>query len=374
MPKRILVISASVGAGHVRAAEAVELALRQLAPEAEIRNIDVLEWTNAAFRRVYAVPYVAMVNRAPQVLGFVYDRLNRPPQQHRYDRLRLLIERLNLKRFIGLLREISFDVIVNTHFLPAEIMAFLRRQERISTPQLTVTTDFDTHRLWVHQPCEHYFTATEEGAANLRYWGVPAGDISVTGIPIHPVFSRVKDSLECRQRLGMGNDRPVIVQMAGGFGMGPVESIFSGVLAVELPLEVVVVAGHNGRLKSRLEQMKTPSRHRVTVMGYTNEVDELMAAADIVLTKPGGLTTSEALARGAALVMAIPSPGPEARNCDYVLENGAGVKVNDLHNLAHKISRLLDEPACLQQMKANARRLGRPQAAFDIARAALGYT
>ena len=203
---------------------------------------------------------------------------------------------------------------------------------------------------------------------------MPAQDISVTGIPIHPVFSQEKDCRACRQRLGLGSDRPVIVQMAGGFGMGPVENIFAGVLSVERPLEIVVVAGRNELLKSRLEQVEVPPRHRATVLGFTREIDELMAAADIVLSKPGGLTTSEVLARGAALMIANPVPGQETRNSDFVLENGAGVKVNNLPTLAFKLSRLLEQPALLQQMKANARRLGRPQAAFDVARAALAYT
>ena len=298
MPKRILVLSASVGAGHMRAAEAVELALRELAPEAEIQNVDVLELTNAAFRRLYGKMYIDLVNTAPHLLGLVYDMLDRPPSaQRKSDRLRLLLERLNLGRFLHLLRDNSWDVIVNTHFLPAEIIASLRGKGQVKTPHLTATTDFETHRLWVNQPCDHYFTATDEGAAYLAYWGVPAKDISVTGIPIHPVFSREKDGLACRQRLGLDGDRPLILQMAGGFGMGPVENIFAAVLSVQRPLEVVVVAGRNEELRSRLAAIQVPSRHRATVLGFTREIDEWMAAADIVLSKPGGLTTSEVLAR-----------------------------------------------------------------------------
>jgi processive 1,2-diacylglycerol beta-glucosyltransferase len=375
MPKRILVLSASVGAGHMRAAEAVELALKQLAPEAEIRNIDVLDLTNAAFRRVYGKLYIDLVNTAPQLLGLAYDMLDRPPSsQRKADRLRFLLERMNLGRFLKLLRGSAWDVIVNTHFLPAEIIASLRTKGQIATPHVTATTDFETHRMWVNQPCDHYFTATGEGAAYLAYWGVPAKDITATGIPIHPVFSQEKDAASCRQRLGLGSDLPVIVQMGGGFGMGPVEKIFTALLTVERPLQIVVVAGRNEDLKSRLEQIEVPKRHRATVMGFTREIDELMAAADIVLSKPGGLTTSEVLARGAALMIANPVPGQETRNSDFVLENGAGVKVNNLPTLAYKLGRLLDQPAVLQQMKANARRLGRPQAAFDVARAALAYT
>ncbi len=372
MAKRILVLSASVGAGHMRAAEAVELALRQLAPDAEVKNIDVLELTNATFRHLYGKLYVDLVSSAPHLLGLVYDMLDRPPShQRKSDRFRLLIERMNLGRLLKLLRGESWDAIVNTHFLPAEIIASLRSKGEITTPHITATTDFETHRLWVNEPCDHYFTATDEGAAYLAYWGVPAERISVTGIPIHPVFSEEKDSQTCRKRLGLGNDRPVILQMAGGFGMGPVEKIYGGLLSVERPLDVVVVAGRNDPLKDRLEQVEVPARHRAKVLGFTREIDELMAAADIVLSKPGGLTTSEVLARGAALMIANPVPGQETRNSDFILENGAGVKVNNLPTLAHKLTRLLDDPARLQQMKAAARRLGRPQAAFDVARKAL---
>jgi processive 1,2-diacylglycerol beta-glucosyltransferase len=372
--KRILVLSASVGGGHLRAAQAVELALRKLDGQAIVKNIDVLELTNAAFRRFYAQAYFDLVNKAPYVLGYVYDTMDRQPSpQHKGDRLRLAVERLNLGRFLKLLRNESWDVVVNTHFLPAEIIASLRRKEQIDTPQLTVTTDFDTHRLWVNQPCDHYFTATEDGAAYLAYWGVPETDISVTGIPVHPAFSEEKDSQACRQRQGLGNDRPVILQLAGGFGLGPVENLFLGLLSVHRPLEIVVVAGKNEELKARLEHIEAPERHRVKILGFTDQIDELMAAADIVVSKPGGLTTSEVLARGAAFAIVNPIPGQEYRNSDFLLENGAAIKINNIMTLSHKLTNLLDDPARLNQMKANSRRLGRPKAAFDVARRALDW-
>lgn len=374
MSRRILVLSASVGAGHLRAAEAVEAALRQVAPDAVVKNLDVLELTNAAFRRVYSRTYFELVNKAPHVLGYVYDLLDQPPSARRKaDRLRLLVERLNLRRFSRLLRSESWDVIVNTHFLPAEIIAAMRRRDEIATGQLTVTTDFETHRLWVNQPCEHYFTATEEGAAYLAHWGVPPGQITVSGIPIHPVFSEAKSSRECRAGLGLADDRPVILQLAGGFGLGPVEKLFQGLLSMAGPLAVIVVSGRNEELQRRLEQIEVPPRHQVKILGFTTQMDELMAAADVVLSKPGGLTTSEVLARGAALMIANPIPGQEARNSDFLLENGAAIKVNNIATLPYKLAKLLDDPARLAGMKANARRLGRPQAAFDVARFALAW-
>ncbi len=209
------------------------------------------------------------------------------------------MEKLNLRRLLKFLRSETWDVVVNTHFLPAEMIAALRRKGEVVTPQLTVTTDFETHRLWVNQPCDRYFTATEEGALNLQYWGVPAADIVVTGIPIHPAFGEPKDRAECQRRQGLTGGRPVLLQLAGGFGVGPIERLFESILRVETPVELVVVAGRNAELKTRLEQIAVPPRHLAHVFGFTTAMDELMAAADLVVSKPGGLTTSEALARHA---------------------------------------------------------------------------
>lgn len=374
MSRRILVLSASVGAGHLRAAEAVELALRELDPTAVVQNIDVLDFTNAAFRQVYGRAYLDLVNKAPYVLGYFYDLLDRQPSAHRKgDRFRLLMEKLNLGKFLKFLRTEAWDLIVNTHFLPAEMIASLREQGEIATPHLTVTTDFETHRLWVNQPCDHYFTATEEGAANLQYWGVPAGDVTVTGIPVHSAFSRPKDRMECCKRLQLTGDRPIILQLAGGFGVGPIERLCRSILEVETPLELVVVAGRNAELKTQLEQIEAPSRHLIHVLGFTTQMDELMAAADLVVSKPGGLTTSEALSRGTPMAIVNPIPGQESRNSDYLLENGAAIKINNIATLPFKLSQLLGTPGRLSELAASAQKLGRPQAAFDVARAALQW-
>ncbi len=374
MSKRVLVLSASVGAGHLRAAQAVELALKQLDPQALVKNVDVLDLTNAAFRRVYAKAYLDLVNKAPHVLGYFYELMDRPVSPRRTsDRLRLMAEKLNLRPFLKFLKSEPWDVIVNTHFLPAELIASLRKQGKLATPHLTVTTDFETHRLWVNQPCDHYFSATSEGAAYLRHWGVPAGDITVTGIPIHPVFSQPKDRGECLKRQGLAGDRPILVQISGGFGVGPIEEIYRGILALDVPIEIVVIAGRNETARQQLEKVEVPSRHRAHILGFTDQIDELMAVADIVVSKPGGLTTSEILARGAAMAVVNPIPGQESRNSDFLLENGAAVKINNLATLSHKLTPLLEDPSRLARLKENARRIGKPQAAFDIARRALNW-
>jgi processive 1,2-diacylglycerol beta-glucosyltransferase len=371
---RILVLAASVGAGHVRAAQAVELALREVVPEATVKNVDVLELTNAAFRQLYGKAYLDLVNRAPHVLGYFYDMLDQPtsPARNR-DRLRLAVEKLNLRAFIRFLKEEPWDLVINTHFLPAEIIASLRTKGELDLRHVTATTDFETHRLWVNQPCDHYFTATEEGAKYLQHWGVPAADTTVTGIPIHPVFSKPKDRGECLKKHGLQGDRPIVLQLAGGFGVGPIAKLYQALLQIEQPLELVVIAGKNEKVKKELESLKPPERQRVKVMGFTTDIDELMQVADVVVTKPGGLTTSETLARGAVMVIVNPIPGQETRNSDFLLESGAAIKVNNIGTLPHKLGSLLGDKDRLAKLKANVKHIAKPRAAFDVVEKALKF-
>jgi processive 1,2-diacylglycerol beta-glucosyltransferase len=374
MPRRILVLSASVGAGHLRAAEAVEAAARELDPDAVVKHIDVLTLTNKLFRHLYGKAYLDLVNKAPHALGYFYDLLDQEPSPgKKSDRLRRLVQRLNLGRFLRLLSTDEWDVVVNTHFLSAEIIAGLKRDGKFAAPQLTVVTDFETHRLWANEPCEQYFTATTEAALALHRWGVHPSATSITGIPVDPVFSQRKDRAECCTRQGIAGDRPVILQLAGGFGVGPIEQIYCTILSVQTPLELVIVCGKNAELKSQIDRCPVPPRHRAHVLGFTDQMDELMCAADIVVSKPGGLTTSEILARGAALVIVNPIPGQESRNSDYLLENGAAVKASGTATLAYKLASLLESPEKLARIKSNAARLGRPRAAYDVAARAIQF-
>jgi len=373
MQTRVLVLSASVGAGHLRAAEAVELALRQIAPDVEVKNQDVLEFTNAVFRRVYSQAYLDLVNYFPHFVGYFYDWLegDGDTRLRKRDRLRMAVQKLNLRTFERFLTDQQWNLVINTHFLPAELIATLRNRGELGLPQVTVCTDFDTHRLWVNQPCERYFCATEEGSLHLQHYGVPAGDVEVTGIPIHPLFAEPVDRAACLGAQGLVGDRPVLLQLCGGFGVGPVEAVYRSLLAVERPVELVVVCGRNAELKDTLERLPTPERHRVKILGLTRQIDQLMGCADLVVSKPGGLTTSESLARGLPMVIVNPIPGQESRNSDYLLENGAGVKVNHVCTLTAKINELLSQPERLARLRAAARAIGHPTAAFDVARRSL---
>jgi processive 1,2-diacylglycerol beta-glucosyltransferase len=364
---RILILSASVGSGHVRAAQAIESTLKRLAPSATIANFDVLDLTNAAFRKAYGPGYFRAIELAPRLVGWMYDYLDRPSKHKSANVVRQFVERINFTRLTRLLVEQQWDLAVCTHFLPSALISRLRRREHVGFPQVSVVTDFDFHGLWLNRPCEKFFVATEETRANLTALGIEPGKIAVTGIPIDPVFSRPRNRIEAAQRMHLTPDLPVVLQMAGGFGVGSVEKIHQSILEIEQPLQLVVVTGKNTEAAEALNAIECAPRHKRMIVGYTNQIHDLMLAADVVVSKPGGLTSSESLACGCPMLIVEPLPGQEDRNADFLLENGCAVKANNLDSLSYKLRSILDDHDRLGKMRQAALRCARPHAAFDIA-------
>ncbi|HJT77246.1 MAG TPA: glycosyltransferase, partial [Gemmataceae bacterium] len=297
---RVLLLSVAMGSGHVRAAQALELAWRRLVPGATVQNVDLLELTNRLFRFFYGDFYLYLVQHHPHVLRWIYDNMDRPSWA------RKAYEHANMHGLVDLLEREPWDLIISTHFLPAEVIANLREEGRLATPDVTVITDFEAHSMWCVRPCDLFCVATEEAARFVAAHGIPRDNVRVTGIPIHPVFAERKDRQLCLARHGLIGHRPVVLQLAGAHGVGPIAEVYRGLLDVEPPLELVVVTGHNEEARQHLEGLPRPGRHRVTVLGYTDAMDELLTAADLVVSKAGGLTVSEALARGTPLVIVDP--------------------------------------------------------------------
>lgn len=364
---RVLILSASAGAGHLRAAQAVERALEETGAAGKVRNVDTLDYTNPLFKRLYSKTYIDMVNKTPELLGWLYDHLDKP---WKHERRRLALEKLNTGPFVKLIQKYRPDVAVCTHPLPAEIISWLKAKKKIDTQQAIVVTDFDVHAMWLCRHYERYFVALEETRVHLASLGVPPGKITVSGIPIDPAFSRLKDKAAMRAKYGLRPDVTTVLVSAGGFGVGPIEALMASLRGLEHPAQIIAVCGRNAALKDRLDSEATSAppdaRVRFLPVGFTDAMDEYMAASDILLGKAGGLTTSEALACGLAFVIVNPIPGQEERNSDHLLEEGVAIRCNNPAALAFKIDRLLDDPARLASMRASALNLARPRAAFTI--------
>lgn len=361
----VLILTASAGAGHVVAARALEEEFRRTAPSLRVENHDLLTTATPFFRALYAGGYLGIVRHWPAAFGALYDATDRPHGGIRSS-LRIAVQNINLRRAMRLIETKQPALIVNTHFLPAEIVAQLRRRGRLNCPQATVTTDFQTHALWANPPTERYFTATREGAAHLAACGVSPECVRVTGIPVRAAFRDASPRDAARATLGLEREGPIVLMLCGGFGVGPVERLLRELLGMRLDARIAVIAGKNEPLRARLERAARGSARRTSIVGFTDAMHVWMRAADVVVTKPGGLSASEALVCGVPLVLVNPIPGQETRNADYLLEHGAAIRVAEPGLLGFRVETLLADEQRMASMRSAAIALGRPDAAREI--------
>lgn len=364
MFKRILILSASVGNGHTTAAEALKKAFEIKGLAGDVRHEDVLKFTNPLFRRLYSNAYIDLVNNIPEVLGWMYDRLDEPWKN---EKRRLFFDKLNTRPLVKMVRDYDPDWIVCTHFLPSEIISDLKAKGKMSTPQAIVVTDFDMHAMWLCRNYEHYFVALDETRFYLESLGCPDKKISVSGIPIDPKFGETKRKNEMCSKYGIDSDLPTVMLSLGGFGVGNIETLLGPLRKIKTPVQVLAMCGKNEELKADLEHDSKDNGVRIVPVGYTRDMDEYMSASDLIVGKPGGLTTCEALAKGLVFVIANPIPGQEERNADHLLEQGAAIRSNNPATLGYKIEELLKDKKRLEFMRSNALKFARPNAAFDIA-------
>ncbi|MBI3851657.1 MAG: glycosyltransferase [Verrucomicrobia bacterium] len=363
---RILIATVTAGAGHLQAAAALEEAWRALRPHDTLERVDLLEFVSRLHRKVYVQGYVKLVEHAPELWSLVFKKTDNPALVRKVSRIRRTFARHSNKKFVRYIRHFQPDVVLCTHYLPLEILGYLQTRKRGPDPlTVSVVTDFEAHALWMEQAVDLYCVAAEETKARLVARGASPGNVVVTGIPIAAKFSNRPNARTVRKNLGLRDDLPILLVLGGGFGMGPVAEILAELNKVERPFQVLVVAGKNKKLQHELACQE--HRHPTKVLGFVTNMHELMAVADLIITKPGGLTTSEALALGKPLFILNPIPGQEAANSDFLLERGAAAKVNRVEDLPFRLEQLIGSKKLMEMARA-AKALGRPHAAEDVCR------
>lgn len=368
MKRRVLIISTSAGTGHVRCAEALQKAFAADSRVGQVVHEDALKYTNKLFRDFYSTLYAKLVRNAPQFLGFMYRASDEPWKN---EAVRLQFDRLNTRPLVKFIREFDPQITVCTHFMPAGIISHLIQKEELDTHLSIVVTDMDCHAMWLSRLFHRYFVAIDETKAHLEALGLPAERISVTGIPIDPVFSQPIDRAAARAALGLAPGKPTLLLSAGALGVGPTEIVVRKLMELRHDAQTIVICGKSDELRERITSLVGASNPAFCVLGYSDRMHELMRMSDLFIGKPGGLTTSEALACGLPMAIVSPIPGQEERNSDHLLEEGAAVKCNELTTIAFKIDRLLKDPPRLARMAAAARALGRPDAAHEVVRTLL---
>jgi processive 1,2-diacylglycerol beta-glucosyltransferase len=363
MKKRVLILSTSAGTGHVRAAEALEKEFAQDPRVGRVIHEDALTFTNVLFRDFYSKLYVKLVRAAPELLGWVYKASDEP---WKGEPVRAEFDRLNLSKLITFIRDFDPHLTVCTHFMPAGIISHLLEKGQLNTHHSIVVTDYDCHAMWLSRRFNRYFVALDETQAHLEALGLPAERITVSGIPIDPVFAEPQDRAALRAAYGLRPDVTTLLLSAGALGVGPTELVVERLKLLRHETQTVVVCGRSDEVRERVTLAAGADNPRFHIMGYSDRMHELMRLSDLFIGKPGGLTTSEAMACGLPMAVFSPIPGQEERNSDHLLEDGAAIRCNELTTLPFKIDRLLDDPARLATLSRNALALGRPHAARTI--------
>ena len=359
MNKRVLIISTSAGTGHVAAGMALEKAFRADPRVSEVRHEDALDFTNKLFHDFYSKLYETLIVNAPVLLGWFYKNSDEP---WKTDAVRLRLDRLNTGPLVKFIRDFEPNFTVCTHFMPAGIISHLIRKRKL-TPQLSiVVTDFAFHAMWLARAFHRYFVAHEETKAHFEALGLPPNRVTVSGIPIDSRFSQDLDVAATRAKHGLDPDRKTLLVSAGGLGVVSAKDIVGRIKQLGADVQTIVVCGKNEALRARVLK-KTKGDPNYHVLGQTDQMAELMKISDVFIGKPGGLTTSEALACSLPMIIVSPIPGQEERNSDLLLEAGVAVKCNDLVLLPYKLGQLLNNPVRLESMRSAARSLGRPHAA-----------
>ena len=365
MGKRVLILSASVGSGHVKAAVALERAMRARSDVEEVLCDDSLDHTNLLHRQFYSTLYSKLSTIMPEFLGWWYERSDDPWVA---DKSRLAIDLPQALPLINLVKDFRPDIILCTHFMPAGVISWLIGNGKLDAQLGVVVTDFHFHAFWITRAFNWYFVAQEEDKIHMEALGLPGDRIEVSGIPVDPEFARPVDAGAVLLRHGLTPGRPTLLIAGGALGMSPASAVVRQVLQLDRDFQAIIVCGRNEEMLAEISALVKGRPDDFRVFGYTTEISDFMAAATILLSKPGGMTTAEALARGLPMVILDPIGGQEERNADVLLECGAALKCTELTLITHKLRLLLDDPEKLQRMSNNARTLGRPNAAADIAR------
>ncbi len=366
--KFFLILSCTGGAGHIRAAEG----LHQTAPRCRYpirtEHYNVLDFTSKAFARLYAGSYLNAVNRIPEVWGYFYQRSD--SRSYRKKALIKLFDHFNYKRYLTMLRQRMPDAIICTHFLPFISISNELKKQHDNLNFFAATTDFDVHSLWIDSIVRRYYVFHDETAWQLEAKNVPRAKISVKGIPVSPEFLDVETPTVTRRRLGLRTTFTILI-LSGGFGIGKVEEIVRETANSlegfrDRQFNLLVVCGKNSRAVNALTSYSFPQNVRAQVFGFVNNVYELMNASDLLVSKSGGLTSAEAMAKNLPMLIIDPIPGQESRNADVIVEHGAGWRAVNLANLSYKLGQVIEHPSLLAHARKAATLLAKPRAAQDI--------
>jgi len=356
----VLILTASYGGGHVQAAKAMALGLDSLNPQLRIEILDYVRWLNSAIDYLTRMFYVKVTSKVPVIWQLIYDLTDHP-----------FFAKYSLARKVGFNRLYNYimikrpKVIISTHFFTTAVIGEMKRKGLIDLPLVTVITDNILHSLWLNPQVDLYLVANEQIKRQLVVRGIPAKSVKVTGIPIDLKFNLAEGKKSLRIKNNLSPDLPTILVMSGAYGMGDITGVCDFLAGFEVDLQVIVVTGKDEKLKKKIIEMTANTKNKFTVLGFVDNVFEWMGLADLLISKAGGLTTSEALASNLPMLIYRPIPGQEEGNADYLMQAGVAEVANNMEQFKEKFRLLMNNPAMLSHMAERCKLIKKPLAALQ---------
>ncbi|BAU27082.1 processive 1,2-diacylglycerol beta-glucosyltransferase [Aneurinibacillus soli] len=353
--EKVCILSGNYGDGHLQAAHAIQESARLHIPEVETLLVDFMECVHPYFHSIGRSIFIEGVKNFPSIYGYIY-RKTRPV--NRFSLFMKPFNHLGIWRMIRLLQETQPSIVVSTFPLAACMISKVKELGLTSADAVTVITDHTDHSSWIHPYTDRYIVGSEFVRTSLNQLEVEDEKIRVTGIPVRPEFCKTYNRNALRDKFNLDRERPTVLIMGGGFGI--IGEGLSKLLSSELvsqSLQIIVVCGHNEKLRQELERYQTVSKHVLLVTGYVNYIHELMALSDFMITKPGGVTTAEAIAMELPMLLYKPLPGQEQDNAQFLINSGVALYAEQEADLHRYLTQMLESPEVLAKIKGNFRHL-----------------
>jgi processive 1,2-diacylglycerol beta-glucosyltransferase len=363
--KNILLLYITEVSGHHSASLAIEKSLKILSSEIEILNLNAFHYTNPISEKVVNRIYTAIIKRTPKIWDYVYDN---PQVKKSIDKLKNVVHKLNFSKLKKLFDKFQPDIIVCTQAYPCGMVAEFKRTHKSRIPLIGVLTDYVPHSYWLYENVDYFICPSEEIAQRLVKRGIPGDKIKPLGIPFDPDFNVPVNRTKVLEKLNFEPGISTILIMGGGQGLGPIKAIVNSLDKIEADLQMIVVTGTNKKLHKTLKNSIKKFKKKVCVLGYVNNINELMSVSDLIITKPGGITTSEALSKKLPMLIIKPIPGQEANNAAYLTQQKAALNIGNPKDINVIVEDLLLNPERLKRISESCGRISKPTAGIDIAR------
>lgn len=351
--------------GHRHAAIAIEKAIKVLDPHVEVLGINAFNYTNPISEKIINRLYMSVIKSAPQIWNYLYDN---PKVVKRLESIKKTIHKFNSPKLKNLFDEFKPDVVACTQAFPCGMCADYKAAYKSDMPLVAVLTDYVPHSYWLYDEVDYYITPAEDVSARLAKKGIPAGKIKALGIPFEPKFNQRVDKKRIMHRLKLDPRLRTILIMGGGQGLGPIKTIIRTLEKVVDDIQEIIVCGTNKKLYNSLKRKIRKYKKKILLYGFVENIEELMSVSDLIISKPGGVTTAEVLSKNLPMIIVKPIPGQEENNTAYLTQKGAAIKVENPRRINRVVEGLLADADQLRHISEAQRRVSKPNASLDIAK------